>query len=556
MKKRFRILAALLALALLAGCGDSSGSSNSSSGADSSASGSDSSVTSSDTGDESSESAAQAGEVTLPISDETVTVTMWTPMDSNTMNIIDNMGESEFFQELEAKTNVHIEFDHPAIGNETTAFNLLIASGDLPDMIKNGSNYTYPDGLDAAVNDGYYLDLTDLAEEYLPNYLAAIDNYASYDDNYRRACYTNENRMVGVYQIMTEPQGAFSGLYVREDWLKEAGLDTPVTYDDWENMLTVFKDDFGASAPYILSAQGYDAANNSMSAGFGVSCSFYQEDGTVKYGPVEEGWKEYVSLMADWYSKGLIDPDYMTGSYFPDEAMITTGKTGAFNSMYTLIAMYEASNEDPDATYIPVSAPKVNPEDTVKLNMYSLGGGYITISQKSENVETCLKLLDYMFSEEGSLFANYGAEGDTFEYDDEGTPQYTEKITANSEGLSFSQAMAYYTMPPARVSLQDWKRELASVPEKDLVCYDVWGEATTENAMADPTAYGMTVEENTEYAKIMADINTIVEERTNQFITGAVSLDEYDAFVDSLHQMNIDRAIEIVQTVYDRFEAR
>ena len=432
----------------------------------------------------------------------------------------------------------------------------MIAGGELPDMIKNGSGYMYPDGLDAAVEDGYYMDITNLLPQYAPNYLKAVDNYNSFDPDFKKAVSTNEGRMVGIYQIMTEPQGPFCGLYVRKDWLDDCKLETPVTYEDWETMLTAFKDQKGATAPLLLPSTGYDVVNHSLSAGWGVSDGFYQEEGVVKYGPIEEGWKNYITMLNRWYSKGLIDPDFMSStSIWPDNAMVTTGKTGAFISMYTLIAMYEGANETPNAEYIPVAAPKVNPEDKVKLNAGGLPvGGYITISADSPNAEMCLRWLDYLFTEEGSLFANYGVEGDTFEFVN-GVPTYTDKITHN-DAYSFSQAMAIYSIPPARVCLQDWKRELAAVPEKDIISYEIWPEATYENTVPDVSAMGITTEENTEYAKIMADVKSIVDEKTSQFITGAVTLDEYDGYLAQLEQQNIARAIEIVQTVYDRFKAR
>ena len=86
-----------------------------------------------------------------------------------------------------------------------------------------------------------------------------------------------------------------------------------------------------------------------------------------------------------------------------------------------IIAAYEGANSDPNAEYVPVPAPKVNAEDTVKLNMYYLLGPCITVSADSPNAELCVKWLDYLFSEEGALLANYGTEGDTFEYQEDGT---------------------------------------------------------------------------------------------------------------------------------------
>ena len=165
MKKRYRIAAALLALALLAGCSNPGGGTSSEGGSSSET------TSASESSGETSQVAAEPGEVTLPLVDEKTTLTMWTPMDSNSSAIIDSMGDSEFFKELEERTNVHIEFDHPAVGNETQAFNLMISSGELPDMIKTSAGYEYPDGLDAAVNDGYFMDLTELAPSICPTTL-------------------------------------------------------------------------------------------------------------------------------------------------------------------------------------------------------------------------------------------------------------------------------------------------------------------------------------------------------------------------------------------------
>ena len=108
-KVLFRICAALLALGMLAGCAGDTPSSQSSSSQESSESAS--SAESRASGEESGESSEPAGtSVTLPLTEEKVTLTLWTPMDSNSINVIDNMGESEFFKQLEEKTNVHIDF--------------------------------------------------------------------------------------------------------------------------------------------------------------------------------------------------------------------------------------------------------------------------------------------------------------------------------------------------------------------------------------------------------------------------------------------------------------
>ena len=176
------VLAALLMLPVFTGCGGGGEESSSQSPEDSS-----SAVSAPDEGEDSppaeDSSAAedgdepQAGAVQLPISEEKIEVTWFAGMDSNLTTLVDNMNETPFFQQLEEKTNIHIVFDHPAAGNGTTAYNLLFASGDLPDMISHHSP-GYPGGLDACIDDGYILDLTDLVPEYCPNYMKAVKDFS------------------------------------------------------------------------------------------------------------------------------------------------------------------------------------------------------------------------------------------------------------------------------------------------------------------------------------------------------------------------------------------
>lgn len=516
------------------------------------------------TGDDTSEPAAEAGAVQLPIVDEKIEITIFDTLDSNLTTYVENLNETPFFQEMEERTNIHIVFDHPAVGNEATAYNLLFASGDMPDMIRH-RDPGYPGGLDACIDDGYILDLTDLVPKLCPNYMAALQYQAeTYGENIRRSAYTGTGRIGAVGQLMQRPQGSWAGLYARGDWLEELGLDTPETFEDWEEMLTAFKDQKGATAPMLLATTGYDGVFYNLAMGFGVTPSWYQDNGQIKFGPAEEGWREYVTLMHDWYAKGLIDPDFMAStvavSILPDTAMVTTGKTGAFVGIYTNVATWEAAIEGDEDNFVPLYTPVKNAGDVHHFQSVILSGATATmglsVSTTSKYPEECLKLFDYWFSEEGALLCNWGVEGETFEFDENGEPHYTDLVKNNPDGMSFAQAMAYYTMPGARPVYQAWFRELDAVHEKDLVCYDVWSKGDSSMSIPAPSSLSMDPELYTEFSTIMADVQTVVDEKTPQFISGVVSLDEFDAYLDTLHSFGIDRAVEIVQEAYDAFMAR
>ena len=38
----------------------------------------------------------------------------------------------------------------------------------------------------------------------------------------------------------------------------------------------------------------------------------YVEDGEIKFGPLEDGFKEYITLIHDWYEKGYMGTDFGT----------------------------------------------------------------------------------------------------------------------------------------------------------------------------------------------------------------------------------------------------
>jgi len=69
--------------------------------------------------------------------------------------------ETKFAENLQKATGIKVNFTHPPKGQETEYVNILIASGDLPDIMW----YTwldYPGGITAAIEQNLIIKLTDL----------------------------------------------------------------------------------------------------------------------------------------------------------------------------------------------------------------------------------------------------------------------------------------------------------------------------------------------------------------------------------------------------------
>lgn len=555
MKNAKKLVALLLSLALvlsLGACGGNGGGSTSSEASPSSTT--EESGAAAESGDESQAETAETGEFQLPIVDEPTTLSYFVADDSNAAIMTTDWNDNEFYQEMERRTGVHLEFEMVSSADYQTNFNLMIASGNLADMIYVGASY-YAEGVDAAIDDGYFLDLTDLVDEYMPNY----EKIRTSDIQYELLSTTDSGRLGAVYELRQSKQGPWLGLWIRQDWLDDLGLETPVTFDDYHEVLTAFKNEKGATAPLILNFSGSDGEFGTMSGGLNVLNSWQlDETGKVNFGPYMDAWKEYVTIMHQWYTEGLIDPDFMaTDERTADMAKVVTGASGLFAALYTMPSVYEAASEDPNMNLAPVNPPVMNEGDEGHIRLRdSYTSGNTAISADSENWEVALRWLDYLYTDEGALLANYGVEGDTFEFNEDGEPEFTDKILANENGWTMTQTVASYLCPSAGIAnWSDWTRELAGVPEKDQACYDVWSEFSDDWRL--PSSVTLTQDESTERAALYADISTIVKEQTAQFISGALDIEEnWDAYISALEASGMERAIEITQAAYDRYLAR
>lgn len=555
MKNAKKLVALLLSLALvlsLGACGGNGESSTSSEASPSSTT--EESGAAAESGDESQAETAETGEFQLPIVDEPTTLSYFVADDSNAAIMTTDWNDNEFYQEMERRTGVHLEFEMVSSADYQTNFNLMIASGNLADMIYVGASY-YAEGVDAAIDDGYFLDLTDLVDEYMPNY----EKVRTSDVQYELLSTTDSGRLGAVYELRQSKQGPWLGLWIRQDWLDDLGLETPVTFDDYHEVLTAFKNEKGATAPLILNFSGSDGEFGTMSGGLNVLNSWQlDETGKVNFGPYMDAWKEYVTIMHQWYTEGLIDPDFMaTDERTADMAKVVTGASGLFAALYTMPSVYEAASEDPNMNLAPVNPPVMNEGDEGHIRLRdSYTSGNTAISADSENWEVALRWLDYLYTDEGALLANYGVEGDTFEFNEDGEPEFTDKILANENGWTMTQTVASYLCPSAGIAnWSDWTRELAGVPEKDQACYDVWSEFSDDWRL--PSSVTLTQEESTERAALYADISTIVKEQTAQFISGALDIESnWDAYISALEASGMERAIEITQAAYDRYLAR
>jgi len=153
------------------------------------------------------------------------------------------------------------------------------------------------------------------------------------------------------------------------------------------------------------------------------------------------------------------------------------------------------------------------------------------------------------------MLYNFGIEGESYTMEN-GVPTYTPAMFDTSTGKSVSDNLGYYVratgsgpfiQDPGYI-LQYYETQ----QQKDALAR--W--SAQEQKSTKMPAIVHTTDEATEVTEIMADIKTYIAEEQFKFISGSKSFDEFDAFIDQIKSMDIDRAIEIKQGALDRFNAR
>ena len=568
------LLTCMIASSALAAC--NSGSTGSSSGTESSGATSSEAESS---GEESGSTSAEltsdvvngeTNQQTYPLTEETVTLTYWYP-NAGSMAELADFNDSYFFKWYEELTNVHIDFIVPAAGSEAEAFQLLFASDSMPDMVysyPNQTTYSYRAGQDKAIEDGYFIDIAEYLD-YAPNYLSWLAN----NDDLRKASYSDTGKLYGMWGVWSgmdsEHTYADYGLAIRQDFLDKVGMEVPTTYSEWEAVLTAFKDELGIQAPLYTSKFGIDQGE--MMAGYDTAPYWYQRDGVIQYGPMDDGYRDYLVMMHDWYEKGLLDPDFATRSssgVTADNDMILNDKVGALTDYGTRLGDTYVSRGATNTDFNLVGAPQPtkDPDDPTYVepayrdNTYTMmvSGVCNSVSADSENIELAVRWLDGFYAEEIALNANYGTE----EY--EGTVWHNDDTTStgriidydyrysNPDGKSSGMILVEYSAKNPPVRYEGMQVECSPQVKKDG--YEIWKLYEPVNAV--PTRITPTSEEGTEFASLYTDIETYVQECNVKFIMGQMSLDDYDSYRDTLTQMGIDRCIELRQAALDRYNAR
>jgi putative aldouronate transport system substrate-binding protein len=431
---------------------------------------------------------------------------------------------------------------------------ISLASGDYPELymlIPWVDQFTSAEMMKLS-DQGVLLPLNGLIDKYAPNIKKALDE----NEGYSEMATSPDGKIYGLPQWVDCYHCSYQDkLWMNSAWLKKLGLTQPKTTDEMREVLRAFKtkdpngngkaDEIPLSAdtrdiliPYFMNAFIYDPQGTS---GNNFSTLVLNGD-KVDIQANKDGWREGLRYLKSLYDEGLIDkgaftqnPDALLSQGDNADAVILGSATVLHPGIFVTLGQKDGRDKDYDAVP-PLTGPAG--ANFTGYNFPSVPGATFALTNKAtaEQQVQAIKMLDYIFTQEGEILGLFGKEGVGWE-----------KPGANDKALDPATTPLYKTLTlPEGETANGYERRLFeatnlySGKEDKAQVYPFW------KVWINP-------EDATELASLQTNIDNYVMQNALEFITGSKDVESgWDAYVQGFSGLNLDRYLQIQQEAYDQ----
>ncbi|AHV96004.1 extracellular solute-binding protein [Paenibacillus sabinae] len=473
-----------------------------------------------------------------------------------------DFNDFELAKRLESDTNVHVDWTTIVDTDYDQKKNLLLASGDLPDMFF-GAGFTDTELLHYG-QDGTIIPLNDLIDKHMPNLKALFDKrpdikaLVTAPDGNIYSLPVGEELGSGQEDIGANPDF----LYINSDWLKNLGLEMPKTLEEYHNVLKAFKDKdpnkngkkdeiplsfinayWTGDIGYLFGAFGepdktYQPGNNTFSEHLNV------KDGKVYYAAMQPGYKEAVKYFHTWFEEGLVDIESFTHN---DAQYLAKGKTEdeSLGSFLWWDHTDVVGGERDD--HYPIVPPFK--DMVVKWNNGSaIGRGGTVITEANKNPEITAEWLDRLYDPVTAAEVHWGPIGTWFEKDANGLLVQKKDIENPGE---FRRTVALGGA--GVITGEDFEKVVAPEPRAKQRMDDIKNIFVPQMEKEHFPLIFFTDQELQTIDRLKPEIQTYTNKMRAQFLMDGGVDEGWDKYVSDLKKMGIEDLMKVYQDGYDRY---
>ncbi|MCR8631614.1 extracellular solute-binding protein [Paenibacillus radicis (ex Xue et al. 2023)] len=451
------------------------------------------------------------------------------------------------FKKAQEMTNVKLHGTAPpSATNSREVFNMMLASGKLPDIV-GGLKLD----MNKAALDGALEPLDDLIEKHAPN----IKKFLQTNKWAKAGSVASDGKLYFIPYIMEGE--ASEGWYIRQDWLDKLGMKAPKTVDEYYQTLKAFreKDPNGNGkkdeVPYF--GRNNKEAITQLVPLFGVRPEWHVINGKVQYGKYLPEYKDAMVNISKWYKEDLIDKEIYTRGAKAREVLLGDNVGGATHDWFPSSATYNDTLKDKIQGFkFVVMAPVADKNGKVwqeysRMLLRDKGWG---IASTSKNKVEVIKYFDFWFTPEGRRLMNFGIEGVQYDMKD-GKPIFKPEVLNGKE--------------PVNKQLWDIGAQLDIGYQMDLSYETQWTNpiANTGIKMYIDNKYfapqfpsvSFTPKEEKTISEKWPAIDTYIREMQQKWVMGAEAVEpNYDKYLKRLKEMGMDDIVKIYQDAYERYQ--
>jgi putative aldouronate transport system substrate-binding protein len=431
--------------------------------------------------------------------------------------------------------------------------NVTIASGDLPDLM-----FVSPAQFQQLLESDQIEDLTTAYDQYASPFLRKIMEQDA--NGLMKKAATVDGKMMGITGFGSIEQGT-PVIWLRTDWLEQADLPEPTSFDDILNIAEAFKKDHSGAYGIGLNKDlfGGLATIEGIANAYHAYPKIWLKDdsGKLVYGSVQPEMKQTLATLQDMYKRGLIDKEFgvKDGNKIAEDIM--NNKIGLIyaNFWHPLWPLQEAMNMNAADGMTWKPYPVLSADDQVASPSTTIPvTGYYVIKKGYKHPEAAIKLANLQLKNAWSD----EAQAELYNTDKDQTPFYlypTISMEPPSKNLEAGIAVteAYRAKDFSKLNEEQkgyYDNVLAYLDNNDIKSFgnalifgpggsemEVLKKYVEENRMKIGEFYGAPVP--TQQMK-QATLDKLELETFTKIIVGESSVDEFDSFVEKWHKLGGD----------------
>ena len=375
-----------------------------------------------------------------------------------------------------------------------------------------------------------------------------------------------------VMDAITLPDGSIAALpyihglpaqnyiWINRQWLDNLRLEEPTTAEELTAVLEAFKtrdpnrngqDDeipLGFLGPFDLKF---------LAHAFGLICNDYNvfvENEQVRFMPLEENYRQFVSWCRELYAAGLLDPN---GFSQTDSMRQVTDekKTPVYGAIFATAPtnIFRVPWAD---QYTPL-APLTYEGKRIYRDFFGpVQRGTFAVTSACPSPEAALRWVDLLYTEQGAVLASAGKENVDYFVDGDGTWRLAESASSNSSLFYANSIMDGGTAMPG-FAAEDFMLRFSGQTDAYRRNYQQ-SKACQEYAVMPFPYCSLTDAQEKEILALQALIGEYVDVMLGRWILGEeeISDEAFAAFEEKLKELGLPEFLAFWQDVLDQQQGR